>query len=67
MKGEVHEENSRVVQEYLNESQRETPFEVVTPENRADYDVEMISMERENNSLFSQEINFGIILFIKEE
>jgi hypothetical protein len=39
----------------------------VTPENRADYDVEMISMERENNSLFSQEINFGIILFIKEE
>ena len=33
------EENSRVVQEYLNESQRETRLEVVTPENWADYDV----------------------------
>ena len=33
------EENSRVVQDYLNESQQETPLEVVTPENWADYDV----------------------------
>lgn len=27
------EGNGRVVQDYLNESQRETPLEVVTPEN----------------------------------
>lgn len=33
------EENSRVFQDYLNESQRETTLEVVTPENLADYDV----------------------------
>ena len=33
------EENIRVFQEYLNESQRETPLEVVTPEKWADYDV----------------------------
>ncbi len=48
------EENSRVVQEYLNESKRETPLEVVTPENRADYDVEMAGTgNREEGQRFS--------------
>lgn len=38
------EENSRVVQEYLNESQWETPLEVVIPENWADYDVILLDI-----------------------